>query len=364
MAERVFNFSAGPAVLPLPALEEAQRDLLALPGAGASVMEISHRSKQFEAVIGQARENFKTLLGLSDDYQVLFLHGGASLQFSMAPMNFLRGAGKSADYILTGSWGSKAVKEAKKEGTTHVAWDGKAENYIRVPGQTELDLDPKAAYVHFTSNETIQGVQFFTEPDTNGVPLVCDASSDFLCRPLDMARYGLLYAGAQKNVGPAGVAVVVIRKDLLERVPEGLPSMLDYKVQAENDSLYNTPPAFAVYMVMLVTKWVLETVGGLDKMFTLNKDKAAMLYDVIDGQEGYYRGHARPECRSIMNVTFRLPSEELEAKFIKEATAAGLHGLKGHRSVGGCRASIYNAMPVEGVKALSDFMVSFRAANG
>lgn len=364
MAERVFNFSAGPAVLPVKALERAQAELLVLPGAGASVMEISHRGKEFTAVIEGAEANVRKLLAVPDNFRVLFLQGGASLQFTMVAMNLLRGSGKAADYILTGSWGSKAIKEAKKEGETRVVWDGKADNYVRVPDNAELNLNADAAYCHFTSNETIQGVQFKDEPKTGNVPLVCDASSDILSRPLDMNRYGILYAGAQKNIGPSGVALVIIRDDLLERVPEGLPAMLDYKNMAEQKSLYNTPPTFSVYMIKLVTDWLLEDIGGLDKMAEINKAKAQMLYDVIDNNADYYRGHAQPASRSVMNVTFRLPSEELEQKFLKEATASGLAALKGHRSVGGCRASIYNAMPVEGVEALRDFMLEFKKNNG
>jgi phosphoserine aminotransferase len=364
MDERVYNFSAGPAALPLPALEEAQRQLLLLPGAGASVMEISHRSKEFSAIINSARDNFKKLLAIPDNYQVLFVQGGASLQFTMIPMNIMRGTGKPADYVITGSWGGKAIKEARKEGTINVAWDGKDNNFVRVPGQGDLKLDPGAAYVHITSNETIQGVQFKQEPDTGDVPLVCDASSDILSRPLAMEKYGILYAGAQKNIGPSGVAVVIIRDDLLERTPENLPSMLDYANLARAESLFNTPPTFAIYMVKLVTDWLINEVGGIDKMAAVNGQKAAMLYDAIDGSGGFYKGHAVPECRSTMNVTWRLPSEELEQDFIKAAGAQGLVALKGHRSVGGIRASIYNAMPVEGVQALCDFMKDYQAKKG
>jgi len=286
------------------------------------------------------------------------------MQFIMAPMNLLQHSGKSADYILTGSWGLKAIKEAKRVGEIGVPWDGKDENYVRVPKQDELELDPNAAYVHFTSNETIQGVEFFEEPETGGVPLICDASSDILSRPIDISKYGLLYAGAQKNMGPAGVALVIIREDVLARVPDGLPSMLDYKTMAAGKSLFNTPPTFIIYMIMLVTKWIIEEIGGLDKMYEINKQKAQMLYDVIDNSGGFYKGHAQKNSRSIMNVTFRLPSEELEAQFVKEADANGLAALKGHRSVGGCRASIYNAVPLEGVKALRDLMEDFKAKNG
>lgn len=371
MSTRVFNFSAGPATLPLPALEEAQRDLLSFSDTGASVMEISHRSKQFSEVLAQAKDNLTGLLGIPDNYRVLFLQGGASLQFTMVPLNLLvysnadRTEGGNPDYILTGSWGNKAIKEAKKDRLEpKVTWDGKDENYIRIPADDELLLTPNASYVHFTSNETIQGVQFQAEPDTGDVPLVCDASSDILCRPLDVSKYGVIYAGAQKNMGPAGVAVVIIREDLLERVPEDLPSMLDYKNLADADSLFNTPPTFSIYMIALSTKWVRETIGGLEEMERINRQKADLLYEAIDGSGGFYTGHAQPESRSIMNVTWRLPNEDQEKDFIAKAADEGLTALKGHRSVGGIRASIYNAMPVEGVEKLRDFMLEYQQANG
>ncbi len=364
MAQRVYNFAAGPAVLPLPALEEAQRDLLALPGVGASVLEISHRSKTFQAIIEGAEQNLRKLLAIPDDYRVLFLQGGAQMQFAMVPMNFLRNTGKSADYLLTGSWGKKAMKEAETQGSTRVAWDGDAVELRRLPAREELDLDRAAAYVHITSNETIQGVQFATEPDVGDVPLVCDASSDFLCRPVPLRRYGILYACAQKNAGPAGVTVVILRDDLVERVPGDLPSMLSYKKLADANSLLNTPPCFGIYMVKLVTEWLLQEIGGLDKMHEQNRRKSALLYDVIDRSDGFYRGHAEPASRSIMNVTFRLPDESLETEFLEGAESRGLAALKGHRSVGGIRASIYNAMPVEGVEALRDFMLEFHQAHG
>ncbi len=362
MEERIYNFSAGPATLPLPVLQQVQEDLLAYPGAGASVMEISHRSKAFSAIHAQTKANMKVLLGLPDGYHVLFTPGGATMQFSMIAMNLLGGG--SADYIQCGSWGTKAINEAKKQGKVHVAWSGKDDNYVRMPGSEELDLDPNAAYVHMTSNETIQGIEFFEEPEVGGVPLLCDASSDFLSRPLDMAKYALLYAGAQKNVGPSGMAVAIIREDLLERVPENLPSLLDYKLMVEKDSLYNTPPSFTIYIVGLVTQWLLDEMGGLAGIEALNKKKAALLYDLIDNSGGFYKGHARPECRSRMNVTFRLPDEDAEAAFVAEAKAQGMDGLKGHRSVGGCRASIYNAMPIEGVEALRQFMLDFQQKRG
>jgi phosphoserine aminotransferase len=359
MEKRVYNFAPGPAVLPLPALEEAQRDLLALPSAGISVLEISHRSKAFEKILGQAEENLRKLLSIPDNYRVIFLQGGALLQFAMTAMNLLRGTGKAADYIVTGTWAKKAMQEAGTQGETRVAWNGESTKFTRVPRQDELKLSPDAAYVHMTSNETIQGVQFPTEPDAGSAPLLCDASSDFLCRPLDIRKYGLLYACAQKNAGPAGVTIVIIRDDLLERTPKGLPSLLDYKVMSENKSLLNTPPTFAIYMVKLVTDWLLRDIGGLEKMHEINRQKAKMLYDAVDQSGGFYRPHADVGSRSIMNVTFRLPDAALEEPFVAGAKQRGMVELKGHRSVGGFRASIYNAMPVEGVKLLRDYMVEF-----
>jgi phosphoserine aminotransferase len=356
---RVFNFSPGPAVLPLPVLERAREELLCLPGAGASVLEISHRSAEFLQILNSAKQNLSRLLSIPDGYQILFLQGGARLQFSMIPMNLLRGQAGPADYILTGSWGVAAHKEAVKEGRVHVAWDGKAVNYDRLPAADELKLNPDAAYAYFTSNETIEGVQFQAEPNVGNVPLICDASSDFLHRPLEMNRYGLIYACAQKNAGPAGVTIVVIRDDLLERCQPNLPGYLNFHAHAEQDSLYNTPPTLAIYIVNLVTEWLLNDIGGLSAMYELNQRKAQLVYRVIDESNGFYRGHAQPECRSLMNVTFRLPSEELEKKFISEAARRSLSSLKGHRSVGGIRASIYNAMPWEGVVALSEFMREF-----
>ncbi len=362
MTDRAYNFSAGPATLPLPVLEQARDELLVYPGAGASIMEISHRSKIFAAVLEEAKSNIKTLLGLTDDYYVLFTPGGASMQFTMLAMNFLIGG--TADYLLVGSWAAKAIKDGKRFGETRIAWSGKDEGFRRMPEDNELELDPNAAFVHFTSNETIEGIQFPREPQSNGKPLVCDASSDFLCRPIDVTRYGLIYAGAQKNVGPSGTAVVVLRKDMLKRATENLPPLLDYRVLADNDSLYNTPSTFTIYLISLTTRWALKEIGGLEKMAEINKQKARMLYDVIDESDGFYRGHAVPQSRSIMNVTFRVGTPEQEKAFLEQATAAGLYGLKGHRSVGGCRASIYNAMPVDGVEALCQFMREFNRTQG
>jgi len=324
------------------------------------VLEMSHRSKWFDEIIETAESNLRGLLSIPDNHRVLFLQGGASLQFSMVPMNLLRGAGKSADYILTGSWSEKAMKEAQREGAVRVVWTGKAENFTRVPQQTELDLDSNAAYVHFTSNETIQGVEFQIEPHVGDVPLICDASSDLLSRPIPVNRYALIYAGAQKNAGPAGLTIVIIRDDLLDRVPDNLHTMLDYRLQAKNKSLYNTPPVFAIYITMLVTRWLLEEIGGLEHMAAINRQKAQLLYDAIDQSNGFYRSHARTDSRSMMNVTWRLPNESLEQEFVMRAEANGLYELKGHRSVGGIRASIYNAMPLEGVQALREFMVEFK----
>mgnify|MGYP005840154981 CR=1 FL=1 len=358
---RAWNFSAGPAALPLPVLERAREELLELPGAGASVLEISHRGRAFEAIVGEAEANLRELLAVPSTHHVLFLQGGASMQFAMAPMNLL-GRDRAAEYVLTGSWSRKALAEAERLGRTRVVWDGAETGYSTVPDLGSLELDPDVAYLHVTSNETIQGVELPDgfEPEA-GAPLVCDASSDFLSRPIPVERYGLLYAGAQKNAGPAGLTIVLIREDLLERVPYGLPTMLDYRTHVEHRSLYNTPPTFAIYVFLLVTRWLRDEVGGLERMHARNREKAALLYEAIDASEGFYRGHAAPPARSLMNVTFRLPREELERGFLAEAAEHGLLELAGHRSVGGVRASIYNAMPLEGVRALRDFMDDFRA---
>jgi phosphoserine aminotransferase len=361
MTERIYNFSAGPAVLPVPVLEEAQRDMLSLPGVGMSVMEISHRCKTFDDIYARAETGLRELLGLPENYHVLFLQGGASLQFSMIPMNFLPEGG-SADYVITGSWGKKALKEAKREGTINVAATMADGGFTRVPGNGELKLDPAAAYVHITTNETIEGVEWKQEPEVGDVPLVADASSDILSHPIPVHKYALIYAGAQKNIGPSGVTLVILNNDLLQRIPEGLHTMLDYRTHVENKSLYNTPNTWGIYIISLVCKWLLDK-GGLSAMQRENEEKARLIYDTIDST-GFYRGHADADARSIMNVTFRLPSEELEKKFTSEATAQGLDGLKGHRSVGGIRASIYNAFPLAGVKALVAFMNEFEKKNG
>ncbi len=362
-ATRIFNFSAGPAVLPMPVLEEAQRDLITLPGVGMSVLEISHRSKAFDEIIAAAEADFRALAGIPDGYHVLFLQGGASTQFSMVPMNLLPADG-TADYIVTGSWSQKAVKEAKKVGKVNVAATTEAENFARIPRQDELQLTPGAAYVHFTSNNTIFGTEWRSpeEPEVGDVPLVDDTSSDIFSRPIDVARYGLIYAGAQKNLGPAGLTIVVIREDLAKRGAAALPTMLNYATHVADNSLYNTPPVFGIYILRLVLKWLVGN-GGLAGMAEVNERKAGKLYAEID-RTGFYRGHAAPDSRSLMNITFRLPNEDLEKRFAQEATAAGFDGLKGHRSVGGLRASIYNAFPEEGIDALVEFMREFERKNG
>jgi phosphoserine aminotransferase len=358
---RVHNFSAGPAVLPVSVLEEIQRDLVSLPGVGMSILEISHRSAAFEAILAQAEADIRALAAIPSTHKVLFLQGGASLQFSMVPMNLLS-AGATADYIDSGSWAEKAIKEAKRVGNVNVAATTKAENYSRVPRQDELRLTAGAAYVHMTSNNTIEGTEYKDLPSVGDVPLVSDTSSDMFSRPIDISRHALIYSGAQKNMGPAGVTVVIVREDLLHRSSKSLPTMLNYAVHAENGSMYNTPPAFAVYALGLVMKWLIAE-GGLRAIAVANERKAAKLYAAID-RTGFYRGTADKGCRSLMNVTFRLATEELEKQFIKESTSAGLDGLKGHRSVGGMRASIYNAFPEDGVDALVSFMREFERTRG
>ena len=359
--ERVYNFGAGPAVLPEPVLREAQEHLLALPGAGMSVLEISHRSAAFEEILTSAEANIRALAGVPDDYHVLFLQGGATQQFAMVPMNLL-GGGATADYVVTGSWARKAASEARRFGTVHVAATTEPDGFTRVPAGSELALTPGAAYVHLTSNNTIAGTQWPAMPDVGDAPLVVDASSDILSRPIDVARHGLVYAGAQKNLGPAGVTVVIVRDDLVRRAPDGLPTLLRYDTFADSRSLHNTPPVFAVYVVSLVTAWI-RAAGGLGEMARRNERKARTLYEAIDGS-AFYRGTAEPASRSRMNVTFRLPTPELDARFAREAADAGLAGLKGHRSVGGQRASIYNAFPEAGVAALVAFMREFERTRG
>ncbi|MCF8412649.1 MAG: 3-phosphoserine/phosphohydroxythreonine transaminase [Melioribacteraceae bacterium] len=361
MSNRIYNFSAGPAVLPEEVLKEAQEHLYSFPGAGMSVMEMSHRSKAYDKIIKTAEKDIRTLLDIGDDYSVLFLQGGATFQFSMVPLNLMPPKNK-ADYIVTGSWSKKAVTEAKRVGTVNIAATSQETNFSRIPKQDELKLDPGASYVHFTSNNTIFGTQFKSEPEVGDVPLVCDASSDILHKKIDINKYGLVYAGSQKNMGPAGATLVIVKKSLLERSSDELHTYLNYKVHAEADSLYNTPPSFAIYIIGLVAKWLINK-GGLDAMYALNLEKANLLYNYMDESDGYYTGTAAKEDRSLMNVTLRLPSEELEQKFISESAAKGFSGLKGHRSVGGLRASIYNAFPKKGVEDLVEFMKDFKSNN-
>jgi phosphoserine aminotransferase len=361
---RVFNFAAGPAVMPVSVLEQMQRDLLALPGVGMSIFEISHRSKEFEGILAQAEADIRALAAIPSNYRVLFLQGGASLQFSMVPMNLL-GAGETADYIDTGSWADKAIKEARKVGGVHVAASTKSDGYSRIPTAAEIALTEGAAYVHMTSNNTIEGTEWKTLPSTGASPLVNDSSSDMFSRPIDVAKHALIYAGAQKNMGPAGLTIVIVREDLLERSKAraaALPTMMNYQVYAEYKSLYNTPPVAAIYATGLVMKWLRDQ-GGLAAIAAINQRKAATLYAEID-RTGFYRGTAAKDSRSLMNVTFRLASEDLEKLFVGEATAAGFDGLKGHRAVGGMRASIYNAFPEAGVNALVSFMRDFERRNG
>jgi phosphoserine aminotransferase len=363
-SDRIFNFSAGPAMMPVPVLEEIQRDLMALPGVGMSILEISHRSRTFESILAETAASIRSLAAVPSNYRVLFVQGGASLQFSMVPMNFLP-ASATADYVDGGSWADKAIAEARKIGRVNVAASTKGERYSRLPADAELRLTPGAAYAHVTSNNTIEGTQYAQPPDVGATPLIEDASSDLFSRPLDVSRRALIYAGAQKNMGPAGVTIVIIRDDLVAQSAarkSSLPTMLNYAVYAENRSLYNTPPVFAVYAVGLVMKW-LAAQGGLEAIAKQNRRKADKLYAAID-HSGFYRGTARKDDRSQMNVTFRLASEDLEKRFVKESAEAGLDGLEGHRSVGGIRASLYNAFPEHGVDALVSFMGEFERRNG
>ena len=359
---RVYNFNPGPATLPEEVLREAQAEFLDFDGSGMSIIEISHRSKAYERVHNQAKADILSLMNLGDDYDVLFIQGGASLQFAMIPMNFATRE-KIGAYVLSGTFSSNAYKEAKILGVGEIAASTKEENFRRVPGQAELKINPNAAYLHICNNNTIYGTEFHYVPETNGVPLFADMSSDMLSRPWDFGRYDLIYAGVQKNLGPAGVVIVVVKKSLVEKSLETLPTMLRYDTFAKKNSLYNTPPAFSIYMVGKVAAWIKNS-GGLDEMARRNSIKAKILYDAIDSSDGFYRGHAEKNSRSLMNVTFRLPNEELEKKFVAEALEHNLSGVKGHRSVGGMRASIYNAMPIDGAQALADFMNNFRKTNG
>ncbi|WP_019534251.1 3-phosphoserine/phosphohydroxythreonine transaminase [Paenibacillus ginsengihumi] len=361
MTKRAYNFNAGPAALPLEVLQKAQEEFVDYRGIGMSIMEISHRSSQYEQLNEETQALMKELMGIPDGYKVLFLQGGASTQFAMIPMNFLK-PGTVAQYVHTGSWAEKAIKEAKLFGETAIAASSEADKFTRIPDLSDMQLPANSAYVHITSNETIGGAQYRQYPNTGSVPLIGDLSSDILCRPIDVSRFAMIYAGAQKNLGPSGVTVVIIREDMLADIPKNIPTMLSYSTHAKNNSLYNTPPAYSVYMVNLVLHWIKEN-GGAEAMEKRNKEKTALLYDAIDKSGGFYRGVVEPDSRSIMNVTFRMQDEELEKKFVKESEQQGFVGLKGHRSVGGLRASTYNAVPYEACKALADFMDDFRRRN-
>ena len=356
--KRVYNFNPGPATLPLEVLQEAQAEFLDFNETGMSIIEISHRAKPYEKIHNQAKENILELMNLGDDYEVLFIQGGASLQFAMIPLNFATKE-KPGSYVLSGTFSSNAYKEANILGVGEVAASTKEENFRRVPSQDELKINPNAAYLHVCFNNTIYGTEFHYVPDTGSVPLFADMSSDMLSRPVDFKKFSLIYAGVQKNLGPAGVVIVVAKKSFVEKSLDTLPTMLRYDTFYKKNSLYNTPPAFSIYIVGKVAAWI-KNCGGLEEMARRNSIKAKILYDVIDSSDGFYRGHAEKNSRSFMNVTFRLPDEDLEKKFVAEALEKNISGVKGHRSVGGMRASIYNAMPLEGVEALADFMKKFR----
>lgn len=363
MAKQVYNFNPGPAVLPKDVLRQVQAELLDYKGTGISILESSHRAAEYEEINSAAMKLFRELMGLGDNYKVLFMGGGASLQFDMLPMN-LHPKGGTAAYIETGSWAEKAVKEAKKvgNGTVHVAASMKAEKFSRIPKQNELNIPSDAAYLHYTTNNTIYGCQWQYIPEAGKVPLVSDMSSDIFSREMDFKKFSLIYAGAQKNLGPSGVTIVIIRDDMLAKCADGLPTMLSYKTHADKDSLYNTPPVFAVYVVRLVLEWI-KNQGGLKAVEKVNFAKKERIYQAMDLHPDFYRGTVKPDSRSWMNLTLRLPSEDLEKKFLSEAKAAGFIGLKGHRDVGGIRVSLYNALPLEGAEKLADFMMAFKKAN-
>jgi phosphoserine aminotransferase len=360
MKNRVFNFNAGPAALPLAVLEEVKDDLISYKGEGLSVMEMSHRSKTFDSIIKEAEKLAKEVYNIPTGYRIIFMQGGASLQFAAVPLNLL-GANQSADYINTGSWSTKAIQEAEKLGKNiNVIASSKEENFNYIP--SNFSVNPDAAYLHITSNNTIFGTQWATYPETGSVPLISDMSSDIGCRPFDISKFGLIYAGAQKNMGPSGVTFVIIREDLMEKSPDNIPTMINYKTLGGKDSLYNTPPTFGIYILKLVLQWVKDG-GGLNKLGEINQTKASMIYDILDAG-GFYEATVGKDSRSIMNVTFRLPSEDLEKEFVAKAAEQGMIGLKGHRSVGGVRASIYNAVSIEAIKALTEFMKEFEKTNG
>ncbi len=355
MGKRAYNFNAGPAALPLEVLRKAEQELVDYKGIGMSIMEVSHRSAVYEEIHEQALQRVRQLLQVPSGYQILFMQGGASTQFALIPLNLLKGD-KLGSYVITGSWAKKAAKEAEIAGRLHIA--AQPEAYVKIPDFSSLELDEKSAYLHVTSNETIEGIQYQQFPDSGSIPLIADMSSDIMSRPIDVSQFGMIYAGAQKNLGPSGVTLVIVREDLIAEIPDHVPTMMRYDTHASNNSLYNTPPVYSIYMMNLVMGWI-EEQGGLSAVEQMNKEKTDLIYDCIDQSEGFYAGTAEPSSRSRMNITFRLATEELEQAFIKEAAAQGFVGLKGHRSVGGFRASTYNAVPYEHCKALRDFMQDF-----
>ena len=359
---RIYNFSAGPSTLPLPVLEAAASEFVEYDGKGMSLIEMSHRGKEYDAVHNQAVQLIKDLMELPDNYHVLFLGGGATLQFTMVPMNLL-GSGKSCDFTLTGAWAKKAYSDASKLGSVNILFDGKNDNYMSLPDPASLQISPDARYLHITSNETIGGIEWHSWPETNDVPLVCDMSSDMMSRRVPVEKFGLIYAGAQKNLGPAGVALVIIRDDVLASCSDDLTAYLSYKIHAEKNSLYNTPPVFCIYMIKKVLEWV-QSIGGMDAVDKLAQERSSIIYGAIDESDGFYSCPVKKDNRSRMNIVWRLANEELEDGFVKEALAQGMSGLKGHRSVGGCRASVYNAMPVDGARKLAEFMADFAERNG
>ncbi|WNR43541.1 3-phosphoserine/phosphohydroxythreonine transaminase [Paenibacillus roseipurpureus] len=361
MGNRAYNFNAGPAALPLEVLQRAQEEFVDFKGIGMSIMEISHRSAEYEQVHNETQALLKRIFGIPDGYQILFLTGGASSQFAMIPMNFLK-PGKVGSYVLTGAWAEKAVQEAALFGEVSLAASSKEQKFMKIPALSEINVDPNSAYLHVTSNETIEGAQFQSFPETGNIPLIADMSSDILSRPIDVSKFSMIYAGAQKNLGPSGVTVAIIKDDMLVDLPKKIPTMLQYGTHSKNNSLYNTPPAYSIYMVNLVLKWI-EEQGGLTVIEKNNVEKSGLIYSAIDGSNGFYRGPVDAASRSMMNITFRLQDEELEKKFIKETEQNGFVGLKGHRSVGGLRASTYNAVPYASCKALADFMKDFQQRN-
>ncbi|MGG1551999.1 3-phosphoserine/phosphohydroxythreonine transaminase [Paenibacillus ferrarius] len=361
MGNRAFNFNAGPAALPLEVLQRAQAEFVDFKGIGMSIMEISHRSAEYEQVHNETQELLKRIFGIPAGYQILFLQGGASTQFAMIPMNFLK-AGKVGSYVLTGAWAEKAIQEAKLFGEVAIAASSAEQKFMKIPDLSEINLDPNSAYLHVTSNETIEGAQFQAFPETGNIPLIGDMSSDILSRPVDVSKFSMIYAGAQKNLGPSGVTVAIIKDEMLQDLPKSIPTMMRYETHSKNNSLYNTPPAYSIYMVNLVLKWI-EEQGGLSVIEKNNIEKAGLIYSAIDQSGGFYRGPVDAGSRSPMNITFRLQNEELEKQFVKESEKNGFVGLKGHRSVGGLRASTYNAVPYASCKALADFMADFQSRN-